>query len=290
MIWPEELIDRIASRKCVLFLGSGISANSTNAVGEHPATWYSFLEKANEEVKEPKLKKLIEKKIKGNEYLLAGQLLKNHLKDNFKTIIENEYRKKGFEVADIHKDIYEIDSKIVITPNFDEIYDTYAKTISHNTVVVKNYNDKDLLKYINSVSKERLIIKTHGTVDKLDDLIFSQSEYSEARVKNADFYEIVKALLLTHTFLFLGAGLSDPDIKLLLENNSYQFSSAKHHYFCIAKKEISNYEKEIFQKDMQITFLEYDTKDNRIEFFNSIKELIRLVKKKRDEMAGGLTW
>lgn len=41
--WPENLIDAVAKRKCVLFLGAGISANSCNDVGKHPATWESFL-------------------------------------------------------------------------------------------------------------------------------------------------------------------------------------------------------------------------------------------------------
>lgn len=40
--WPDELVEDIAKRKCVLYLGSGISANSQNDEGRHPATWKSF--------------------------------------------------------------------------------------------------------------------------------------------------------------------------------------------------------------------------------------------------------
>ena len=43
MTWPDNLVDAIARRKCVLFLGSGISANSCNEEGKHPATWEDFL-------------------------------------------------------------------------------------------------------------------------------------------------------------------------------------------------------------------------------------------------------
>lgn len=43
MNWPDNLVDAIARRKCVLFLGSGISANSCNEDGKHPATWEAFL-------------------------------------------------------------------------------------------------------------------------------------------------------------------------------------------------------------------------------------------------------
>ena len=41
--WPEKLVDSIARRRSVLFLGSGISANSENMSGKKPATWDAFL-------------------------------------------------------------------------------------------------------------------------------------------------------------------------------------------------------------------------------------------------------
>lgn len=40
--WPEALVEAIARRRCVLFLGSGISANSKNSSGKQPATGKSF--------------------------------------------------------------------------------------------------------------------------------------------------------------------------------------------------------------------------------------------------------
>ena len=37
--WPEDVVEDIARRRCVLYLGSGVSANSVNEKGETPATW-----------------------------------------------------------------------------------------------------------------------------------------------------------------------------------------------------------------------------------------------------------
>lgn len=44
MDWPEKLVEDIARRRCVLFLGSGVSANSTNVAGERPKSWAAVLE------------------------------------------------------------------------------------------------------------------------------------------------------------------------------------------------------------------------------------------------------
>ena len=41
--WPDKLVQDIARRRCVLFLGSGVSANSKNAAGERPKTWVEVL-------------------------------------------------------------------------------------------------------------------------------------------------------------------------------------------------------------------------------------------------------
>lgn len=71
--WPEKLIESIARRRSVLFLGSGISANSQNATGKRPATWDVFLRRviANQRIKigsyEAEILKLLDEK----KYLIA---------------------------------------------------------------------------------------------------------------------------------------------------------------------------------------------------------------------------
>lgn len=36
MDWPLELVDDLARRKAVLFLGAGVSMNATNGTGQRP--------------------------------------------------------------------------------------------------------------------------------------------------------------------------------------------------------------------------------------------------------------
>ena len=46
-------------------------------------------------------------------------------------------------------------------------------------------------------------------------MVFTRNEYADARNKYRDFYSIIEALAITHTFLFLGCGLNDPDTRLM---------------------------------------------------------------------------
>lgn len=85
-------------------------------------------------------------------------------------------------------------------------------------------------------------------------MIFSQFDYAEARTKYSSFYQLLNALLLTHTFVFIGAGLNDPDIKLLLENYAFQYKTSRKHYFLIPKKQLNKEELEIYEDILNINF------------------------------------
>ena len=40
MNWPIDIVEKIAKRKAILFLGAGISANAVSLDGsKHPPTW-----------------------------------------------------------------------------------------------------------------------------------------------------------------------------------------------------------------------------------------------------------
>ena len=53
MKWPVDIIEKIAKRKVVLFLGAGVSANAISEKGEkRPPTWEQFLNKGISEVQE----------------------------------------------------------------------------------------------------------------------------------------------------------------------------------------------------------------------------------------------
>ena len=288
MDWPEDLVMELARKKCVLFLGSGISANAVDADGNHPPTWRQFLEEGKNKVKNPD-KDTIERCIGNYEYLMACELLRRKLgKDKFDELLKNMFRGKGFDHAPIHEYIFSLDSRITITPNFDKIYDNYAQTKSHNTIVLKHYYDKDIVKYIRG--KDSVIIKNHGTIDTTDKIVFTQSDYAKSRIENSDFYQIMEALIITHTFVFLGAGLNDPDIKLLFENYATTFNVSKNHYFVIPKNLYSELELQVYNETMHLDFIKYDPVDNHKELTEGLKELSTMVENMKLQVRDNLWW
>lgn len=286
--WPNNLVNDIARRRCVLFLGSGISRNSTNYENKHPKTWKELLLAGVAEI--PKQSQsCIKKHIAASNYLMACELLKKFMgRETFIDFLRNEYTTPRFNPADIHKKIFELDSRIIATPNFDNIYDVYVQHETAGTTNIKRYYDEDVADIIRK--NDRLILKIHGDIQTPDKLIFSKIDYAHARNTYAHFYKILEALMLTHTFIFLGAGLNDPDISLLLEDYNFRYSFTRKHYFIIPKKTLTPKEQEIYTEFLGLQFLEYDPRLDHRELLDSISELVSKVEEERKNIAGTNNW
>lgn len=281
--WPENLVKDIAEGRCVVFLGSGISSNSQNASGARPKTWRALLEAASNTLADSSKKKSIRACLNRYDYLMACELVKTAMgDDSFSDFLRDEFQTPRFEPADVHKDIFKLDAPVVITPNFDKIYDTYVTTETGGTTPILNYYSNDIIDNIRN--GKLVVLKIHGSIDERSRLIFTKKDYAQARNENVSFYKLLEALILTKTFLFLGAGLNDPDIQLLLENYNFQYGHTRSHFFVIHENEYSDEELSVYESTLNLTFLKYNWSKrakSHQDFLDSIKDLVTRVEAKR---------
>lgn len=284
--WPEYLIEVIARRKCVIFLGSGISANSCNDIGKHPATWEAFLRDilVKRAGKLAHHKDVIEDMLNVKDFLTACEIIVDNLGENdFGELAANEFRRPGYKPSQIHETVYRLDSRLVLTPNIDKIYEQYAMNESHSTVVAKSYYEEDIAKYLRT--DDYLIIRVHGYVDDVSKIIFTHKQYSEARCKYASFYRILDALMLTHTFIFLGCGINDPDIQLILENSNFLHPGCMPHFFIAAKDTYSKEIEHSLLHNRNLELLTYDNSNGTHEqLLNELNNLVPKVEDRRHEI------
>lgn len=284
--WPEEVVSDIARRKCVLFLGSGVSRNSVNSSGRRPKTWHVFLSDLL-----PKISpnKHIRTLLKEKDFLTACELIKRELgSTEFTRILRDEFLTPGYESAKIHEAIFKLDSRIVATPNFDKIYETHANSQAHGSITIKHHYDPD----VTNVMREsgRVILKVHGTIDSPERMIFTRKEYAKARSEYRNFYEIIEALSLTNTFVFIGCGVNDPDIKLLLEDTFFRHPSSRPHIMLQPKGELHKSVVNIVEETMNLKILLYSAAKNHIELIDSLNDLVTKVEQKRDELRADANW
>ncbi|WP_114394564.1 SIR2 family protein [Oleisolibacter albus] len=285
--WSEVASD-LARRRAVLVIGSGISRHSVGKDGKRPPLWREFLVRAAEDCPTKDNINVIQEALDTGDYLHACEWLKKRWDSRWVKYLRDTFSTPGYAAAEIHDQILKLDGRIVFTLNFDGIYERHADNIHRGSHIVKNYYDEDVEEFLRG--NGRYIVKVHGNLDNTLKLIFTQQDYSKARIYNAAFYQAFDAALLSHTFIFLGCGIHDPDINLLLENQNFRYQEHAPHFF-VTSTGLSNERKRSLRENRNLKVLEYDPIDaNHSGLVEELKLLNSIVETERYHLANTTNW
>ena len=286
--WPEHLVMDIARRRAILFLGSGVSANavSGNDPTRRPPTWEEFLRKGINLCANPT--RHIRTLVSRQDYLTACEIIKCKLDEGWNELVHREFVEPQFQATEIHRDIFQLDSRVVLTQNVDKIYDTLALNESNNTVYLKVYSQEDIGSVVRG--DRRCVLKAHGTVDTPSKMIFTREEYATARYRYAGFYSLLDALAVTHTYLFLGCGLTDPDVRMMLERHAQIFPCNRPHYMVASRTAIHEDLRRSVKRNMNLRLLLYRPDNHHQEFKDSVQTLVQKVEERREELTRTRDW
>ncbi|MGN6402325.1 MAG: hypothetical protein ACTHMD_17835, partial [Flavisolibacter sp.] len=130
MNWPKALVAELASRRCIVFIGSGASAGCLSQDdSKSPPTWSAFLQSLIDLMADRTDLPTIEDYIQKEKYLEAAEVIKKNISPaDFSAFIREELVIPRYKPSKIHESILEIDPKILITTNYDDIYDSFCRT------------------------------------------------------------------------------------------------------------------------------------------------------------------
>ena len=234
--WPGTLVDELADRRAIVSGCRGLRRMQRRSWRRNPSHLAS--------ITEPREAAGITDAgdLAYVEELVSKELLLDAAEIIFTKVSPPERRKffrkqlaePNFIPSEVHQLIQELDAKIVITTNYDQIYEKQcnAGVVGHG-YSVRAYHDDDLLNEIRS--PDNLIVKAHGCVNHTEKIVVTRSDYFEARRSHWEFYNILDSLLLVNTILFLGCNLNDPDIQLVLENAHIAARCQHPHYALVPK-------------------------------------------------------
>ncbi|GEL74786.1 SIR2 family protein [Myxococcus virescens] len=293
--WSNDLIRDLAKRRCVIFLGAGVSANAKNDKGTSPPLWDAFLEAATKRLTSQQAAE-VSQLIAAKDLLSAGERVKRYLGPLFMGMVQEAFINPKFRPAEIHKHILRLDPRIVVTTNFDKVYESLANSPDElaGSLVTKNLSDIDLTAVLRG--EGRSIIRLHGTADRVDDLILARSDYAKAHVRMRSSYEVLEALALTHTFFFVGYSLRDPDLQLILETHAVKHPHARYHYATVPGP-ADSMQVDTYRDVLRVELLPYTvvpgsnpgTQDHS-DLTKSLGELVPLVENERDALRTSLEW
>jgi hypothetical protein len=233
--WGESLVKELAARRCIIFFGAGASVPCQPTIGDpnrRPPDWKELLDAlaARLPITSPN-RTLAQGLITDKKFLDAAEVITSAINAaDYADCMRQLLEIPRFQQSYMHECILQLDPKIVITTNFDSIYDRYCTSGSavegYNVI---RYTDHHLVQQLRSPT--RVVVKAHGCITNTDHLVLTRSQYFDARLKCSHFFRVLDALCLTHTILFLGYSLSDPDIQIALENANISAPSTNRHYF-----------------------------------------------------------
>lgn len=279
MNWPDNLVEEIAYRRCIVFLGAGISASSHDEEGNTPLCWGDFVNNIKEisqlSVED---RKFVDEKITQNDFLMALQVIFDNCdKGVYSKFLKDCYLRHTYEPSELHKIIYDLDSKITITTNFDKIYD---KLFLSDAYTKFDYTrTSDIIASIKA--PENVLIKAHGDIDSTEKIIFTAKDYAKCSQQYPEFYSLLSALFLTHTVIFLGYSLNDPDINLILRQLKKTSSDFCPHYLVTKSGNIEAVK--LYWRDVyNVSVLEYGTEHEELEIvLNDLREKVLDLREKR---------
>lgn len=265
-IWPTSLVREIADRRVLVIVGAGASQDCPPKLNKPRLPgWEDFLRGGADLLQDDTKKDVLD-------FVLAGKLLEaadiivaSAPKGDWIAYVRRVLDHRNVDVGDIYKLLLRLDAKVYVTPNVDRILEVYTLSLDADYRVV-SHTESRLGTEIRT--PHPLILKYHGTVEDVDHIVFGRKQFYEARADNQEFYSIVEGLLLTHTALFVGHSLRDPDLMLWLESTGINARRGLPHYALMEAMHPA--EKDILQTVYNIQVIEYPSRD-----FDKAKQILR---------------
>lgn len=200
----KQIINAAKNHSLTFFVGAGVSRISG------APSWNQIIEKICD-----KLKIKTEKKIYStDESLKLAQMLYIALNQDtnaYHTFINECLTpiNKRLEPNVVHKELFDLNPVSFITTNFDELLEISAMQYCQSFVCVAK--DADVPK----VNGSKYILKIHGDI-KNQNIVFKEEDYLNYSENFKLIETLLKSIFSTNTVVFIGYGLNDYNVKLIL--------------------------------------------------------------------------
>ena len=217
MAIPKELVKGILERRCVLFAGAGLSC----AAGL--PNWRELLKLLIEKAQTlgrggagacSELRCELEA---GNLGCVADEVREILGATYFPRAIQELLCPPGLKPTKTHFLLNGIPFFAAYTTNYDKLIES-AYIVARKGEATRMFLHDNLAGLASAFQLgEFYVMKAHGTIDQVDNLVFGPSDYRRLLRHNNAYREHLLCLLSTKVVLFLGYSLNDPDLSFFLE-------------------------------------------------------------------------
>lgn len=260
------------SRKCVLFVGAGLSKSAGLPDWEQLLRdMIQWGEDHSANFRSDDLKGPIED---GNLSFVAGEIRDRLKQMDFYKCIRHVFDKPCLTVEETHLLLPEIPLAAVLTTNYDTLLEAaYAVKWCE---LPHFFTHKDTHEMLHALQTDEFyIFKLHGTINRLETIILSKDDYDKL-FKNQAYKEFVTTLFSTKTVLFIGYSIRDPDLSLFLDILRQTFDGpVGEHYALMDDKSIKPAEENELKRYYGIRVIRYKSTPEHPEVAAFLQKLLQ---------------
>jgi hypothetical protein len=255
---PEELIASVRARKCILFVGSGLSS-----MAGYP-TWAQLIELLVDRAKRSPRARLegLEAMIERRDYFMLAEFARETLGPSMYTQILRRELDRPVPSSPVHRLIAETDYRGIITTNYDRLLETTITKVRDWSPV--SFTTEGITAMGDALFNPDLFIyKLHGDIVS-GSIVLSSRDYDRMILRNPHVRSFLFGAVLSHTLLFAGYSLRDPDFDLILRELTLVFENyVPDHYALLPNP--GAFEMDHLLRRMNIHAIPYDPADNHRE-------------------------
>ncbi|MBI1927490.1 SIR2 family protein [Candidatus Poribacteria bacterium] len=256
MTVPEELVDQIARGNGVVFVGAGLSQGA--GLPGWPGLLRQMLDWSEAHGVNLADRAELEGYIENGELLLVAEEMRERLgKDDFHRFMTEIFRSPGLRPTELHEALIGIPFVAALTSNYDRLLESAYTIVNRISPHVFTHADYPELSAALR-SSEFYVLNVHGTINRIETVILGQSDYRDVMHANPAYRQHLMTLFSTKTVLFIGFGLTDPDLLLLLDELRATFRDyTGRHFALMDTKNIPSIKQKRFEKDYGIQISPY---------------------------------
>lgn len=272
---PPKLIQAQRERKIIPFIGAGLSLGRDvtgnfpswrslpirllEACDEHGAwhdaadkraMWSIFVEDIENRSPRPMPLK---------DLLRQLDVLKAKLGHDYGAALTAIFRPADAKPGAAHRSVLALGSQVIMTTNYDRLLEMAEQ--DPGRLMFTGVKSPAALEEIRS--GRNVLFKIHGSAEDHNSVVLTLAEYSNAH-SNPAYRKVLAHLMISHSFLFVGYGMSDPnDLDVLLASNADELGGATSMHYALlqssADRQADVERGSAFRERFRVTVLWYDS-------------------------------
>jgi len=259
---PHELAENLEKGRVVLFVGSGMSQPQLPG-------WRGLLEQMVQQAElngiyiDSHRKLEIGELIAKDELLVAAGKVKQALGKDFHSILKRVFTSANPTPTAAHKLLPRLPLKAVVTTNYDKLLEGVYPGSTHTSIHPK----------IPSLKEDFFLWKLHGDIDDADSIVLDETDYDALSV-DSRIVTVLNGLFQHATVLFVGYGLKDPDLLLVLKELTTILQQQTGPHFALMRTNgMPVWERDRFRDYYRIRIFGDDARDGLPDIEGLLREL-----------------